>query len=813
MKKGSLVFLFFASAVVFRPLPAWAAELPSTEAETAAADEETLTEAETAAAEEGMTAEGYDYNPEELLYLAGVRECAFREGRGYTLCSPEGEENPVLLIREEEADRADSSLQIFRYDEEGKSISEGEALTGSALEDFKKDPGNHWDELIWVDSGQWPDGTIVGAAQQTGNPGEENDFYLAAGYEWLKETHVHSPGEVSSPTADIEEEIERNKRKMLEDRETFRGDDIRRVRAYLDLATDWERRNDEGIEPVRKYLDVFSAISSLSELTGYLTDPEKSPFCRMADLSVTLDQKDTAAWALQIREDAFSILPRDFHRYEKEEIEEIRTDFEIQAGYILKRAGYSEEEVQKILKECLEMEDQLLPCAWPQEGEEEEDLFLPYDEAVNFCGNYPLGQLLEAFGVSGGKVNIVYPAYLRKLDELYTEENLSMLRSYLIAHTAWSACSCLDLDAMKVCHGYEASEDAAEEAAEEAFIEELNAGYRREALSPRELMGVAEENAYMTYFADPAVRADLTEMAEEIREAFRQILQRQDWLSGEGKRAAEEKLENMSFCILAPDELIDSSYLEIDPKDSYLNAFAALKISNLKHDLSFAGKAREKGEWRYDLRREIASSQTNAFYYGNFNQFFVFAGFVTESSFRTDMPAEEKLAKLGEIIGHELTHGFDPNGIQYDLKGNLVVSDDCPGGWLPEDDYEAFMERARKIADYFDRIHPFPNAACPGELQWGEAAADIGGLAICLEIAKKDPAFDYDLFFRSHAQLWLKQGTLTGERGDLYDAHPLCHLRINVTVQQFDEFLDTYGVKEGDGMYLAPEERISIWES
>ena len=175
------------------------------------------------------------------------------------------------------------------------------------------------------------------------------------------------------------------------------------------------------------------------------------------------------------------------------------------------------------------------------------------------------------------------------------------------------------------------------------------------------------------------------------------------------------------------------------------------------------------------------------------------------------MAKEEKLALLGEIIGHELTHGFDPNGIKYDKDGNMVVTDEKPHGWMPEEDYLSFMDRAEKIADYFDQIRPFPYESCPGKSQWGEAAADIGGLMIGLDIAAKTEDFDYDRFFRTYSELWRKQSTLEWERSDIYDAHPLNHLRINVTVQQFDEFLDTYDVREGDGMYLDPKDRISIW--
>ena len=175
------------------------------------------------------------------------------------------------------------------------------------------------------------------------------------------------------------------------------------------------------------------------------------------------------------------------------------------------------------------------------------------------------------------------------------------------------------------------------------------------------------------------------------------------------------------------------------------------------------------------------------------------------------MPKEEKLGKLGEIIGRELTHGFDPLGIRYDKNGNLVATDDDPSGWLPEEDFAAFQVRAKKVADYFDRIRPFPYDACDGASVQGEAIADIGGLAIVLKIAEGIPGFDYDAYFRSHSQLWRMQTTLGKERGEIHNEHPLRYLRINTVVQQFDEFYETYGIAEGDGMYLAPEDRISVW--
>ena len=141
----------------------------------------------------------------------------------------------------------------------------------------------------------------------------------------------------------------------------------------------------------------------------------------------------------------------------------------------------------------------------------------------------------------------------------------------------------------------------------------------------------------------------------------------------------------------------------------------------------------------------------------------------------------------------------------------MVLSDEAPYGWMSRDDYLAFMTRAQRISDHFDHIRPLPYDSCPGEIQWGEAAADIGGLTIGLDIASKHEGFDYDRFFLAYSELWRKQSTLAWERSDIYDEHPLNHLRINVTVQQFDEFLETYQVHEGDGMYLDPADRIKIW--
>ena len=742
---------------------------------------------------------GYTFSPEEIMYLTGTGMTAYKDGIRYSLYDIDKDGISELFIDDES-----ENVQVFRYDSRTN-----EACPVCTLDDvsavFSGSPEIDIESLLWTGSGQWADGSIIGVASRIPDPGPQNDFYLASNYEWLSSEHIKNDGEISDSVSDLEQAVFENMRIMFADREKFQGADIQRVRDFYDTAVNWERREADGIEPVKKYLDAVNGVSTLSELTDLLTDPERNPFCYLLSITITLDEADTSHWAAELAEDNFSVLPRIYHNEDREEVEAVRADFDIMARHILLRAGFSAEETDKIMAECYELEELLLPLAWPGEADEESPLygFQNFETVVSFCENFPLERLLNAYNINGGKIHVYYPGYLEQLDRLYTEQNLSMLRSYLMAHTAAEACDCLDSEAAACLY-----EDPV---SKEELKENMNIGYQTEALSRQGLMGVAAENAYMTYFADPETRADLMELAEEIRDTFRERLSREDWLSDAGKSAAIEKLDNMTFSVMAPDELIDSSYLAVDTEKSFLDNYAKLTAERMKHNGAFAGRPRVKGDWRYDLRPEICSSVTNAFYYGCFNQFFILSGFVSDPIYRPDMPKEEKLAMIGQIIGHELTHGFDPNGIRYDKDGNMVITDEKPYGWMPEEDYQAFIERAQKIADHFDNIRPIPYASCSGDLQWGEAAADIGGITIGLDIAAKIEGFDYNRYFRTYSELWRRQSTLSREWSDIYGDHPLDHLRINVTLQQFDEFLETYGVPEGSAMYLKPEDRIMIW--
>ncbi len=173
--------------------------------------------------------------------------------------------------------------------------------------------------------------------------------------------------------------------------------------------------------------------------------------------------------------------------------------------------------------------------------------------------------------------------------------------------------------------------------------------------------------------------------------------------------------------------------------------------------------------------------------------------------YREDMTKEELYGGIGTVIGHEISHAFDTSGAQFDADGKLE-------NWWTDEDLADFTDRSAKLAAYYDTIVPYTGTVMDGELVQTEALADMTGIKAVLAVLEEKEDVDYDLFFRSYAKL---NRTNTSEMQAMMffamDPHPLGYLRTNVTLQQFDKFLETYNIVEGDAMYLAPEDRVLVW--
>lgn len=180
------------------------------------------------------------------------------------------------------------------------------------------------------------------------------------------------------------------------------------------------------------------------------------------------------------------------------------------------------------------------------------------------------------------------------------------------------------------------------------------------------------------------------------------------------------------------------------------------------------------------------------------------AAYCQGENYNQDMSTEELYAKMGFSIGHAISHAFDSLGAQFDKEGNMA-------NWWTEEDLKLFKEKNEKIAEYYNKMSPWSGAYVDGSIVTSAAGTDMASMKCMLLMAEKIPDFDYDEFFRAFAEGNRQCATIEYQQTLLKDEDLLKYLRVNTVLQQFDKFFETYDIKEGDGMYLAPEDRVIIW--
>ena len=282
---------------------------------------------------------------------------------------------------------------------------------------------------------------------------------------------------------------------------------------------------------------------------------------------------------------------------------------------------------------------------------------------------------------------------------------------------------------------------------------------------------------------------------------YDELLDTTDWLSEETRNKAKVKLKGMRINAVYPDKWEDYSIFSVSEDGHVMTARLDYAKAKEQQNIRKMNGTVDKEIWT-----DIDILETNAFYNTYVNSINIVPGFFCDATYRSDMPIEEKYGALGAVIGHEISHDFDSNGAQYDENGSLK-------NWWSDEDKEAFDKRVSRLADYFDHIVAYDDGTPTiGSLVQTEATADMGGIRCLLLMAKKIDGFDYDRFFRAYARLWQRVESLESSEASSRSAvHPRCYQRVNVTLQQFDEFFETYDIKEGDGMYLAPQDRIAVW--
>ena len=584
--------------------------------------------------------------------------------------------------------------------------------------------------------------------------------------------------------------------------------DSRLAYNYYYLLCDLDSRDARGVAPLKEMVDVVEGITSLDALTEYfIKTPWEDRLGCLWNESIQSDTEQPDYNILSIKKGLSLINDpaeyREMTDYGKEQIE----IYEAFYGKMLAKLGYSEEEAQQKFGNCIAWEtlaNSVLASAEERNSSEYRfaaDTHYTRDELLAVTPNIPILETLEkADGYPAmDRYLMPEPAAVEKLNELYTEENLPLMRDYLILHGIFQMAEALDWES------YALACDCQEMLVSGSHAE-INREDYAESMAYDDLSGIIAwpvSKYYVEKHTNPEDKERITKLVDEILNAYYGIIEDADFISDETRVGAIAKLDSMVRNVLYPDSWEPYSFEDVnfaskEEGGSLWEAWRAIRKHEHEKTVANASSPNDRTIW--DLLPFVG----NCNYMPGANAIYINAAFVQAPNYRPDMTDEELYAYMGPAIAHEISHAFDAKGAQYDKDGNFI-------NWWTDEDYAAFKEKNEKLAAYFNAIHPWEGQDLNGEAVIGEACADMAALKCLLRIAAGKPDFDYDKFFRAYADRNATREKLEWAMVVLEDEHPMAYLRINTCLQQYDEFLNFYGIIEGDNMYLAPEDRVSIW--
>ena len=665
---------------------------------------------------------------------------------------------------------------------------------------------------------KWINSDIAGAVDETVAVNLKDDFHTAVNYDWILNTEL--PEEKLAYVgifSQAEDALQEQNYQLMKRDNTAVDEDLMSQEDYdhlqeltaglADLLMDWDTRNEQGVEPIRSYAEELAGIQSLEELSSYLVSGEG--WSSFGNLLLTLEmytpynsREQYSVYIMPFSEWSLSG-QKSYTKYNSSDVK-LRSYNESAAEYVLGELGYSESEIQRMLKENYQVEQKLaagcIDDSKVTDTAKEVDETLTLEDLEQMQGDYPLTQILEAQGLDGSDLFSVYQKdYLNTLAGVYTEENLEALRSFYLVHLVLETLPYLDQKSYGISEQRRAvTENVKEQKETETEEEKTNQAQQMAYRIENDLFPDLLDELYAARYCKAEDKAALMELTQEMVSFYRQMLQEEDWLSEETRQKAVEKLDAMTLRVLYPDVLKDYSGLNYDSNGTIVDAVNDIQEFSLAERKNDVNQPIRKSDW------PISTRTANAGYVQEENSINICAGLMADGQvYNRDASEEFNLGRVGMVIGHEITHAFDTNGYQYDKDG-------LKNNWWSKEDEEAMRQRADKVNKYYHSFTPVAGETYSANVA-SEAIADMGGVKCVLGIAKERENFNYEEFFRSYAGLWKTKDNYSAELLMSEDTHPLAFLRTNITLQQFDEFLETFDIQEGDGMYLSPEERITVW--
>lgn len=586
------------------------------------------------------------------------------------------------------------------------------------------------------------------------------------------------------------------------------GTTERKLSDFYKLAMDQDRRNKEGLAPVKPLLDEMEAAKTLDQLHDLQLKYAKIGYGVPFGSYFGADDKNVTRNILCLSQGGLTLGQKDYYLNNDKATSDIRDAYKKHLVRMFKLYGFSDAQASAKAADVFRAETELAIAS--KSNTELRDPQANYNKMSlkEFEDNYPnipLCQMAEAEGVKLDyirEMNVGQPAFFTALNSLMALQTPDELRALMEWDVIQSSASYLTDEIRQANFDFFGKTMSGRK--EEYPL------WKRATNQVERAMGEALGKMYCERYFPASSKKMMEELVHNLQISLGERIDAQTWMSDSTKKNAHEKLDKFYIKIGYPNKWTDYSKLVIDPSKSYYdNVLVTREFAVDKMIADKAGKPVDRDEW-------FMTPQTvNAYYNPTTNEICFPAGILQRPFFDPKADAAFNYGAIGVVIGHEMTHGFDDQGRQYDANGNLH-------DWWTAADAKGFEKRAKLYSDFFDSIEVLPGLHANGKFTLGENLADHGGLQVAFNAYKHatankplktiDGLTPDQRFFIAYAGVWGQNITDQEIRNRVKrDPHSLGEWRVNGALPHIDAWYKAFDVKKGDKMYLPENQRLELW--
>jgi len=638
-------------------------------------------------------------------------------------------------------------------------------------------------------------------------PGD--NFYQYAAGGWLKAHPLDAQHPMNGAFVDLEEQNNDRIRTVVESYANTpqkQGTVGQKIGDLYSLYMDTTRLNREGYNPIKPILKQISNIQNRKQFAKAMVDLSVRGYgTMMFGFGLDLDSKDSNRYLVSISQGGIGLDP-EYFTHPNEQQKAVVKAYKSKVKDFLKMVGNSDMEAERKMQAIFAIEEQIAKVSYDQIKQR--------DPQANYH-KMSWNKLLKDFpGIDWNyiaktnfypaidSVNVGQPEPILEVQKILTHTDLSALKAYMEYSVVSAAAGHLSLNFFNRNFEYNKTVYG---------IQEQQPRWKYGLSFVQGVMGEAIGKLYVAKYFPESSKNRVLELVKNLQQALGQRIQATTWMTDVTKKKALEKLNAFRINIGYPDKWQNMDTAVVVNKDKNLcENLENLNITLAKYEVAKRfGKSVDKEEW-------FMTPQTvNAYYSAQFNSINFPAAILQAPFFDPEADDAANYGGIASVIGHEMSHGFDDQGCQYDKDGNL-------NNWWTKEDKANYDKRTKVLVDWFSDKEAAPGLKANGEKTLGENIGDNGGINVAFlafqNQMKKSPLGDKDgftpeqRFFLSYGRIWASNvapafiGYIVNS-----DVHSPNSLRVNAALPMIDAWYDAFGIKVGDKLYLSPDKRAHIW--